>query len=172
MFTRIYFLVFFFSVFSNVSFSQDLFTHVRNGNLSAVKKIIKHFPDSVNAQNDKGFSVLMIASYRNQTKIGLFLLKKGANPNSNSDEGQALQAAAYTNNFVLVKKLIEYKANVHAQGPDGNNAIAYAVMSENVEMCRFLLKNGADPLVKNKSNSSAKELALAGNNEQLKALFP
>ena len=151
-------------------FSQDIFDAARTGNLEQIKMLSAKNRDTVNAVNERGFNPLMIACYRGQTEAAMLLVKKGADVNAKSAEGSALQAACYQNNTELTAFLIKKKANIEVKGPDGNNALMYAVMNQNVEIVKLLVKKGADLQAKNNDGQTAYSLAMTLENKEIQEL--
>jgi len=151
------------AILSGVAFSasaQDIFEASREGNLKQIKKLVRIKADTVNAVNGQGFNPLMIACYRGQEKAARLLVKNGAQVNATSGEGSALQAACYQNNTSLTLFLIEQGAKVDVQGPDGNNTLMYAVLNQNAELVRALVKAGSDLHATNNDGQTAYSLAM------------
>lgn len=147
--------------------AQSIFDQVRAGNFEAVKETLKHSPDSVNAVNEAGNSVLVIASYKGQVEIVKLLLKKGANPNLTSAEGSPILAAVFKGDLAIAKLLLKKKVSLTAVGRDGNSALHYAVLNKDIEMVKLLLKYKIDPLTKNSDGQTALSLAQAEKQELL-----
>lgn len=151
-------------------FSQDIFEAARTGNLEQLKKLIKLDADTINAVNEHGFAPLMIACYRGQEKAAKLLVSKGADVNTRSPEGCAVQAACYTNNLPLTEFLVKKGANVNVAGPDGNNALMYAVLNQNEPMVRIILKGKPDLSAKNNDGQTAYSLAMTQSNTVIQQL--
>ena len=155
---------------SYFSFSQDIFEAARNGDLKKIKEITEVNAEAVKAVNDQGFTPLMIACYRGQTKAAKLLVEKGAEVNSASPEGSALQAAVYQNNTKLACFLLEKGANMNAKGPDGNTALMYAVLNQNEKLVKALVNKGADLKLVNNDNQTAHSLAMTQENKTIQVL--
>lgn len=157
------------AISSSVS-AQDVFESARTGNIKQLKKLIKLDKDTIQAVNQMGFDPLMIACYRGQTKCAEFLIKNGANVNRPSAEGSALQAACYQNNFELAKVLVDGKAELNTQGPDGNSALMYAVLNQNLPLVKLLVNAGADLKLLNKDSQTAYSLAMSLKDVEIQKL--
>ena len=157
-------------VICNSVSAQDVFESARTGNIKQLKKLIKIDKDTIQAVNQMGFDPLMIACYRGQTKCAEFLIKKGANVNRPSAEGSALQAACYQNNFELAKVLVNGKAELNTQGPDGNSALMYAVLNQNLPLVQLLVSAGSDLKLLNKDNQTAYSLAMSLTNVEIQKM--
>lgn len=166
MYIKRFLFIFVLFLCSNLK-AQSIFDHVRNGNLEAVKQSIKNSPDSVNAVNEAGNSVLVIASYKGQVEIVKLLLKKGADPNLNSNEGSPILAAVFKGDIAIAKLLLKKKVLLTAVGRDGNSALHYAVLNKDGEMVKLLLKHKIDPSIKNSDGQTALSLAQAEKQELL-----
>jgi len=170
MFVKAFILLCCSFVLSSTVFSQDIFEAARTGNVKQLKKLVKLDKDTINAVNERGFSPLMIACYRGQVEAAKFLVSKGADVDSRSPEGSALQAACYTNNEPLTEFLVKKGANVNVAGPDGNNTLMYAVLNQNEKLVRLLLKSGADLSAKNNDGQTAYSLAMTQENKAIQEL--
>ena len=93
----------------------------------------------VNLTNDKGDTLLILASYHNHAGTVAALLGHGADPNRVNDRGQsALSAAVFRQNPETVKSLLAAGAD-----PDGgtNSAVATARFFKLPEMDALLHQN-------------------------------
>ncbi len=150
--------------------SQDVFEAARTGNIKQLKKLIALNKDTIHALSPMGFDPLMIACYRGQTKCAAFLVAQGADVNRPSAEGSALQAASYQNNTALAMLLIKRGAGLNAQGPDGNTALMYAVLNQNLKLVKVLTSVGADLKLTNKDGQTAHSLAMTQNDTEIQRL--
>ena len=92
------------------------------------------------------------------------LLHVGANCNKTDFWGQTpLYWASGTGDLETVISLVEHGADVNIQRKDGWAALHEAAFYNHVEICRFLLASGADPLLKSESGDSAHQVALLNN---------
>lgn len=171
MWIRLLFNLSLFLFFGYKSSAQDVFEAARTGNVKQLKKLIALNKDTIHARSPMGFDPLMIACYRGQTKCAAFLIAQGADVNRTSAEGSALQAACYQNDTELAMLLIKRGAGLNAQGPDGNTALMYAVLNQNLKLVKTLTKAGADLKPTNKDGQTAYSLAMTqGNTEIQKAV--
>lgn len=170
MWIKLFFSLSFVLFFGSVSTAQDVFEAARTGNVKQLKKLIALNKDTIHALSPMGFDPLMIACYRGQTKCAAFLIAQGADVNRPSAEGSALQAACYQNNTALAMLLIKRGAGLNAQGPDGNTALMYAVLNQNLNVVKALVKAGADLKLTNKDGQTAHSLAMTQSNSDIQKL--
>ncbi|AKI80024.1 ankyrin-containing protein [Acanthamoeba polyphaga mimivirus] len=133
-----------------------------NPGIDGHKKIVKHLKKNkrkINAQNENGWTALMIASVLSNdwssVKTVKLLLKKGANPNieTYNKSQTALKLAAsnvkYASSIETVKLLIQYGANINHKNHLGVSVLHYCYVeyytkSDNLEVIKLLLSHGMD----------------------------
>lgn len=71
----------------NMDKHQQLFEAARSGNLTQLENLLGDPEVDVNAQNQKGYTALILASYNNQPEAVKFLLEKGADVNKPDSGG-------------------------------------------------------------------------------------
>ena len=72
------------------------------------------------------------------------LLEKGADKNLTQDAGHLFCSAAAHGNQKRIKQLLEWGADINAQGYENSTALHQAARRKDVEMCRLLIARGAD----------------------------
>ena len=90
---------------------KNVFDVARKGTLSEMEAIYKQKPELIDAINDNKATPLILACYRNNETVALYLSDKVANINYNSGMGTALMAAIMSGNKVIIEKLISKKAD-------------------------------------------------------------
>ncbi|TRX16095.1 ankyrin repeat domain-containing protein [Flavobacterium franklandianum] len=153
----------------NVAFSQNTncFDVARKGNLSDIKLLFDNDKNSVNAIDDKGSSMLILACYRGNQEVAQFLIENGANLNYVSNNGTALMACVFKSEFLLVDELIKKSVNLDLTDVNGLTALMLAVQFKNTEMVKKLLNAKANTTLKCKQNKTAFEYAVFSNNEEI-----
>lgn len=98
------------------------------------------------------------------------LLKYGANPNARfADTGMTVLAfAALKNDTVVVRKLLEYGADVNLCDKEGNTALMYA---KDISCAQLLLKSGANPNIKTSHGATALLVARSQHNDAMENLL-
>ena len=163
-------LVLLFFILFSVSFQaqeKTVFDIARKGTLSEIQAIYSRNPELVNAVNDNKSSPLILACYRNNEAVALYLLDTVSNINYNSGMGTALMAAIMSGNKVIIEKLIDKKADLDQTDTQGKTALIYAAFNNNTEIVQMLLKAGANKKLADNENRTALDYAKFNKNTQL-----
>ena len=98
-----------------------------------------------NLRNEKGDSLLMLASYHGHVELTELLLKRGADPSLVNDRGQTpLAGAAFKGEAEIARLLLDHGAAINGSGPDGRTPLMMAAMFNRTEMVDYFLERGAD----------------------------
>jgi ankyrin repeat protein len=146
---------------------KSVFDVARKGTLSEIEDIYKQNPESINSVNDNKSTPLILACYRNNEAVALYLLDKVSNINYNSGMGTALMAAIMSGNKVIIEKLITKKADLDQTDTQGKTALIYAAFNNNTEIVQMLIKAGANKKLVDTENRTALEYAKLNKNTQL-----
>lgn len=93
----------------------------------------------VNLSNDKGDTLLMLASYNGSFETTKMLLEKGALVDKKNDRGQTpLAGVAFKGNLEIVKLLVENGANIDENNGLGMTPYSFAVMFGRSEVASYL----------------------------------
>ncbi|MDH4403513.1 MAG: ankyrin repeat domain-containing protein [Flavobacterium sp.] len=162
-------LFIYFIVFSAFSQAQDknVFDIARKGTLSDIQEIFNQTPDLINSINDNKATPLILACYRNNEAVALYLSDKVSNVNYNSGMGTALMASIMSGNKVIIEKLISKKADLDQTDTQGKTALIYAAFNNNTEIVQMLIKAGANKKLADKENRTALDYAKFNKNTQL-----
>lgn len=122
---------------------QDPLLHaILQGNLNLVKDILNKSGLNFSPAWQKGYALLCTAIKCFQADIASWLLTTNCSINRPDDEDVSdtpLHLAVYTNNAVLVAKLLKRGADVNAKTPSGQTPLHLCVQTGNLEICRLLL---------------------------------
>jgi ankyrin repeat protein len=163
-------LVLLFFILFSVSFQaqeRTIFDIARKGTLSEIEDIHKRNPELINAVNDNKATPLILACYRNNEAVALYLLDAVSNINYNSGMGTALMAAIMSGNKIIIEKLIAKKADLDQTDTQGKSALIYAAFNNNTEIVQMLLKAGANKKLADNENRTALDYAKFNKNTQL-----
>lgn len=166
---RYYFLIVLFFLNIGLSFSQEknVFDIARKGTLSEIESIYKKNPDLINSVDDRKSSPLILACYRGNAEVALFLANKVKDVNYNSGMGSALMAAVMSGNVEIVKSLIAAKADLNQFDSQGKTALIYAVFFNKNDIAKTLIDAGADKTIKDSDGKTALDFANFNKNTEL-----
>lgn len=153
----------------NTVFAQNgnCFDVARKGNLSEMKMLHANDFNIVNAIDQNGSSMLILACYRGNQEVAKFLIDNQADLNYVSKNGTALMASVVKGELQLVDELLKKGTNPNLTDDNGMTALMYAVQFKNVEMVKKLLSAKANKELKCKQNKTAFEYAVFSNNEEI-----
>ena len=144
---------------ATIAFAGRVFQYTRAGNVEELRPLLEAGLPA-NIRNDKGDSLLMLASYHGGAELARVLMQHGGDPELVNDRGQTpLAAAAFKGDLAVVKVLLAGGADVNGSGPDGRTALFTAAMFDRVDVLRHLLANGADPARRDSGGLTAAEAA-------------
>jgi hypothetical protein len=147
------------ATFAIAGVNEDLIGAASRGDLPEVKRLISNGAD-VNVKNDKGVTMLMVASWRGQQKVVQVLLEKGADVNAKANNGvSALIIASEKGHREIVQTLLDKGADVNAKTNDGATALIIVSDKGHREIAQTLLDKGAD--VNAKANNGLTALMVA-----------
>lgn len=153
---------------SHLGFSQEnIFDASRTGNVERIIELIASKKDTINSIDENGFSPLILAAYRNNSKCVEFLLSSGANVNYCSPEGTALHAVCYKGNIEIATLLLKNNQSINVLNSRGTTCLIYAVQSGNIELVKLLLDRGADKQIADEYKRIPLDYAKQANNQQL-----
>ncbi|MBM3170373.1 MAG: ankyrin repeat domain-containing protein [Bacteroidetes bacterium] len=124
---------------------------------------LKRNPQALNKPNESGFSPLILAVYRGQDSLALWLITQGADLNYQSPEGTALMAAVYARRMHLIPMLFEAGAKLNLTNSLGITALMLAAQTEQAPAIELLLKLGENPNQSNKAGKTAADFARISN---------
>lgn len=145
---------------------RGLFSAVENGDSVKIKELLKDKSINVNSLNKLGESPLFTSITRyDSIDIPLELLKSGANPNFLLKDGNIEVSCLYRSvakeNFILevIKALIESGADVDIgvieQGLIEETPLMHSCFTGKSDITKILLKNGANPNIRDNKNYTA-----------------
>jgi uncharacterized protein len=108
--------------------ARAAFEHARRGESAPLEALLDlGLPPDI--LNDKGDSLLMLASYHGHAETARALLARGADPALANDRGQMpLAGAAFKGDVTMARLLLDHGAAVDGAGPDGRTPLMFAAM--------------------------------------------
>ena len=146
---------------------KDIFTIARNGTVEEVEEIMKSNPSAINELNDRGFSPLILACYKNNNEVAKFLVDTVEDLDVTTEMGTALMAAVVKGNVEIGTYLLERNANPNLTDSNGITALMYAVQFKNVALVKALLEHKADKTLLDKNGKTAFEYAVFSENKEI-----
>ena len=125
-----------------LAFAQRVFQHARSGAAQELAGLLDAGLPA-NLRNDKGDTLLMLASYHGHGEVVRLLMEHGADPELANDRGQTpLAAAAYQGDMATVLLLLDLGADVNGSGHTGRTALMIAAMFNRTAIVERLLEAG------------------------------
>jgi ankyrin repeat protein len=123
---------------------EDVFiSYCREGDVEDVEEGIVN-RGNVNARNEEGTPVLMIALGNDRIDTAKLLIKHGADVNASEANGWVpLHLAAEKGNLSLAKMLVEKGAKTNVKNRHGETPLHFAAQAGHNDMVEFLLAKGA-----------------------------
>ncbi|WP_144153501.1 ankyrin repeat domain-containing protein [Paraburkholderia sp. BCC1885] len=131
--------------------ATEVFDLARRGDALMLAAVIeKGVPP--NLRNEKGDSLLMLASYHGHVDAVRTLAGLGADPNLRNDNGQTpIAGAAFKGFREVIETLLAAGADVEGASPDGRTALMIAAMFNRTEIVDLLIAHGANPQARDAS---------------------
>ena len=142
-----------------IAFASEVFDVARRGDAAMLAALLnKGLPP--NLRNDKGDSLVMLASYHGHADAVRVLLEHEADANLRNDNGQTpIAGAAFKGFRDVIETLLEHGADVEGASPDGRTALMIAAMFNRVEIVELLIARGADPDARDAGGFCARDAA-------------
>ena len=123
----------------------DIFDACRTGNLEKVREVISTYPESINMEDMKGFTPLILAVYNDQPAVVQFLLDKGAKLEPGDTAGNtALMGVCFKGYTAIAEMLINAGADINQRNSQGATALTFAATFGHLKIAELLLEKGAD----------------------------
>ena len=141
-----------------------------DNNLDDVDILLKGGADP-NMKDERGNSLLQLATLNDDTEMVKLLLHYGAKPNLDSFDRSSLDTAISKRNFEIVKLLLGHDAD-----PNRKNALSWTplqstAMDDKLDIADILLRYRADPFIQNNRGENAYDIARQYGNRRLIALM-
>lgn len=141
------------------------------GNTQAVEEMLELV--DVNAVDEGGRTMLMLASYGGHSTTVRLLCENKANPNlKDVNRRTALMYAASGPNTHTVEILLAHGAEVNVtDGDEGYTALMFAAAEGHADIVQMLLDQGADPNLRDIDGESALKFATDKNHQGVIAVL-
>lgn len=116
----------------------------QKGYYETIKLLLNYCPDIntnlLNAEDNNGFTALMLAARSGHPEIVKLLLERGAN----DDKGKsAMLLATMRGHLDIVQLLLDHHADINLSDDNGYTTLSLAVECENLDMLTLLYERGA-----------------------------
>jgi hypothetical protein len=150
-----------------------LYLSQREGALKVAQVLLDHPQLRIDLPNTAGETALMMAALRDQDAWVTRLLEKGASISGTVDQGQRgwtpLHYAATSPGARALAVLLARGAPVDARSPNGTTPLMMAAQYGSEDAVNALLKQGANPSLRNDLALGAADFAQRGGRESLAA---
>lgn len=160
-------------VFPLMSFAQNetWFDSAREGDLQNLAGQLKAKPELINAQDEKGYTAFVLATYNNQNAYAEQLLKLGADACLTDKKGNsALMGVIFKGHQEIAMSLIN-KCDVNHRNREGQTALMYASLFGREKIATELMKQGAKKELKDHQGRDAITLAEGQWNQAMVGLL-
>ena len=133
-------------------------------------KIVELFANNnanLNITDYNGNTALIYASADGYIQIADILLFHGASPSFMGNNIDALMAATYYNDTLMMKLLIDNKANINSADDYGFTPLMIASQFNKIEAVKILVENKADINLQNKDGHTALSIAIYNKNNDI-----
>jgi ankyrin repeat protein len=139
---------------------QEIIEAALGGNLAVVEKALAqgYKPDTPDRE---GRTILMYAAFNGQTNVAERLIAAGVNVNAQDQSGSTALMFAASGPFAsTVQLLLDHGAKINTVDTKEHwSALMWAAAEGQVEIVELLLKNGADPSLKEVDGDTAESFA-------------
>lgn len=146
---------------------STVFDVARKGTLAEMKTRYDADPSVTTQLNESKANALILAAYRGNRDVALFLCEKTADVNYNCGRGTALMAAVMGNDIEIVKALLGRRADMESTDEGGKTALMYAVFFNKNDIARLLIRSGANKNKTDNEGHSALDMAKYNKNTEL-----
>lgn len=172
---KIYKLLFYilFSICLSQVNAQSLQEMVCQGKVSALDSLLADTMD-INLKDGRGWSLLHYSIACDQKSAFDYLIGKGIGINAEDNSGRSpLLLAIQRNKLALIDELFAIKANANFNlaNQEGTTVLMEAVLNDNVDIAKLLIKNGADLNIKNGRGNTALGIAKREGSKQMLTLL-
>lgn len=138
-----------------LALARTALDHARAGNTGRLAWLLAAgLP--VNLCNERGDTLLMVASYQGHLQTSRVLLENQADPNRANCHGRmALAGASFKGDLAVARLLLDHGARVDGSGRDGRTALMYAAMSDQLELLELLVARGSEPALRDATGCTA-----------------
>ena len=99
---------------------------------------------SIDSRTKEGSTPLMIAAYNDKLQAVKYLLKQGANPSLQNDNGwNVLHYASQKGNVAIMEEILSHEVEIESKNNSGETPLMLAQTYGKSEIVAYLLSKGA-----------------------------
>lgn len=152
----------------------DIFEATSIGDNKTVEQLLVENPELLNTFSIDGFTLLGLASYFGHFHLVKFLLEKGAEPKTPSNNQfrvAPIHSACSISNYEITELLLKNGANANARQLQDYTPLHSAAHNDKIELARLLINNGADVNAKTDDGKTPLSIALEKGFKELADLI-
>lgn len=138
---------------------------IMESSLKVTKTLLDLSGTKVDTRSKQGESPLMMAALKGHTAIAKRLIARGADVNKTG--WTPLHYAASGGHVEMIKLLLEEHAYIDAESPNKSTPLMMAALYGTEDATKLLIKEGADPTVKNDQGMTAADFANGADRKAL-----
>ncbi len=156
----------------NAQREPALLAALRNNANAAASALLQARGIKVNARNAKGETALMLAALRGNLALVQLLIERDADVNQEGWTALHYAASSIENQApAIIALLLEQHAYIDAASPNDSTPLMMAVRYGTADAARLLLREGADPSLKNQLGLGALDFARQAGREDMVELL-
>jgi ankyrin repeat protein len=149
-------------------FAHEIHDAVETGDLEKVKTLLVDKAELLDLRLENGLTPLAVAAYSNQPEILEFLIKSGADVNSQNERGSTpLHGAAYYGFLECVKLLLNNNADINTSNNSGYTPLKSAISANQIEVLEFIVKSGAELNSQNRAGNTPLHTAATFSSDEI-----
>ena len=139
----------------------------RGGNPEVIELMLSHVP-CIDSRTKKGSTPLMIAALDDKLQAVKYLLKQGADPSLQDNDGwNLLHFASRGGNPEVIELMLGHVPNIDSITKEGSTPLMIAARNDKLQAVKYLLKQGADPSLQNNDGWNLLHFASLGGNPEV-----
>ncbi len=146
---------------------QNIFDIARKGTINEIKALYQKTPDLINAVDANKSSPLILACYRGNEAVALYLADKVKDLNYNPGVGTALMAGVMSGNIKIIEKLLSLNVDPNQTDAQGKTALIYASFFNKNDIAKLLIKASVNKKIKDADGKTALDFANFNKNTEL-----
>ena len=138
----------------------------QSGNVIIIETMLSKGLDIDSRGETLGLTPLMVSIIFGKLEAAKYLLEKGADESLKSTPGKIslLSIASGAGSIAAIEMLLSHGCNIDSRDGGGDTALMRAATLGNTEVVEYLLAQGANPLLRNRSDLGLLHLAAASDN--------